>query len=414
MQSKAQVLSHLKNFIVLIKNQFNKSAQLVRTDNAREFFNHECSSLFISNGILHESSCVYTPQQNGIVERKHRHLLEVARALKYQASFPEIFWGDYVVTAAYLINRMPSRILSGKTPFESLFGKRPDIRHLRVFGCLCYVSTTGPQEKFGPRALSCVFMGYPTLQKGYLVLDPSTGRFFVSRDVTFHEDVFPFKDRLPSYQHDDPLTSSRPFLHEDDPPQGSMMMLPQMISPIASSSIDAPISSDGDNAISSLPSSSTPEGPDFLQANIPGDDISAASQIDVPSEPTNLRRSRRTVRPPTWTADYVCSSSKRRGTQYPISSYVSFANLSLEHRCCVSRISAQQEPSSYDEAAKDPRWQQAMKDELQALIENETWDIVRLPPHRRSIGCKCVYKIKYKAGGSIERYKARLVAKGFR
>jgi len=136
MQSKNQVYSHLKNFILLSKNQFRKSIHRIRTDNGREFFSHECSQLFNSHGILHESSCVYSPQQNGVVERKHRHLLEVARALKFQASIPERYWGECVTTAAYLINRMPTRILNGQTPFELLFGKKPDLNHLRIFGCL--------------------------------------------------------------------------------------------------------------------------------------------------------------------------------------------------------------------------------------------------------------------------------------
>jgi len=113
MQSKGQVLSQLRNFLSLSKTQFGKTVQKIRTDTGKEFFNHECVALFSSLGILHESSCVYTPQQNGVVERKHRHLLEVARALKFQASIRDNFWGDCVLTAAYLINRMPSKILGG-------------------------------------------------------------------------------------------------------------------------------------------------------------------------------------------------------------------------------------------------------------------------------------------------------------
>lgn len=101
MQSKNQVLSHLRTFLSLSKTQFGKIIRRVRIDNGREFFNKECDSFFSLNGILHESSCTYTPQQNGVVEKKHRHLLEVARALKFQASVPENFWGDCMVTAAY-------------------------------------------------------------------------------------------------------------------------------------------------------------------------------------------------------------------------------------------------------------------------------------------------------------------------
>lgn len=81
--------------------------------------------------------------------------------------------------------------------------------------------------------------------------------------------------------------------------------------------------------------------------------------------------------------------------------------------CCISHISEENEPSFYEEAACDIHWQQAMEVELKALIKNNTWDIVPFPFHKKPISYIWVYKIKYKANGSVERYKARLVAKGF-
>jgi len=135
-------LSHLKNFLISIKSLFNKSVQQICIDNAHEFFNHGCSSSFLSSGILNESFCEYTLQQNGIIERKHCHLLEVARALKYQASILEKLWGDYVVT----INQMPFHVLNGRTLFQLLIGKCPSIHRFRVLGCLCYVSTVDPRD----------------------------------------------------------------------------------------------------------------------------------------------------------------------------------------------------------------------------------------------------------------------------
>lgn len=104
----------------MVRTQFSLSIQCIGTDNACDFFNFHCSSLFSSLGILHESSYVYTHQQNGLVERKHIHFLEVARALKHQANLPITFWGECVVTTTYLINQMPTRILNGKTPYELL------------------------------------------------------------------------------------------------------------------------------------------------------------------------------------------------------------------------------------------------------------------------------------------------------
>lgn len=143
-------------------------------------------------GIVHQSSYVETPQQNGVVERKHKHLLEVARALRFQAHLPIHFWGDCLHTATYLINRMPNKLLHNKSPYELLFHKSP-CSNLKVFGCLCYVSTlTHNRDKFAPRATKCIFLGYPFGQKGYKVMDLATKKVFFSMNVIFHEDIFPY------------------------------------------------------------------------------------------------------------------------------------------------------------------------------------------------------------------------------
>lgn len=85
---KSDVFAVLKSFLALVGNQFNKQVKRIRSDNGTEFFNKDCNTLFSSLGIIHESSCPHTPQQNGVVERKHRHILEVARALRFQGSIP--------------------------------------------------------------------------------------------------------------------------------------------------------------------------------------------------------------------------------------------------------------------------------------------------------------------------------------
>lgn len=89
--------------------------------------------------IIHQRSCVSSPQQNGIVEREHRHLLDVVRALKFQSSLI-YFWGECVNSVAYLINRMPNNRIKNKTPYELIFGKEPGFYHLRVIGCPTYAS----------------------------------------------------------------------------------------------------------------------------------------------------------------------------------------------------------------------------------------------------------------------------------
>lgn len=131
-----------KAFVEMDDTQFNAKVKTIRVDNALELgLNKEAITFFMAEGIIHQTSCVATPQQNGIVERKHKHLLETLRTLLFHFRLPLKYWGKCVLTATYLINRFPSKVLKGLTLFHLPFGKKLDYGHLRVFGSLCYAST---------------------------------------------------------------------------------------------------------------------------------------------------------------------------------------------------------------------------------------------------------------------------------
>ena len=136
MLEKSEVQNLIKNFCVMSERQFGKQVKTIRTNNGTEFM--VLSSYFRQHGIQHQTSCVDTPQQNARVERKHRHILNIARALLFQAKLHVTFWGESILTAAHLINRTPSGVLHGSTPYELLHGSKPSYDSLRIFGCLCY------------------------------------------------------------------------------------------------------------------------------------------------------------------------------------------------------------------------------------------------------------------------------------
>ena len=127
------------------------------------------------------------------MERKQKHILETARTLFFQANLPLKFWGEYVQCAVHLINRIPLMVLKEKTPYECMFGKKPDLTHLRVFGCLCFISTLKRnRHKLMQRAQRSVFIGYEIDKKGYKVYNLETKTVIVSKDVVFYEHHFLF------------------------------------------------------------------------------------------------------------------------------------------------------------------------------------------------------------------------------
>ena len=201
LKNRADLYSIFQKFYAKILTQFNISIYVLRSENAREYFFAPFISFMSQHRILHQSSCAHTPQQNGVVERKNRHLIETTRSLHLHYHVPFRFGGDDVLTACYLINLMPSSMLHAQIPLSLLFPDQP-LYFLppRVFGCTCFVHILTPgQDKLSAKATKCIFLGYSRLQKGYRCYSPQTHRYFLSADVTFFEDspFFSSSESLP-------------------------------------------------------------------------------------------------------------------------------------------------------------------------------------------------------------------------
>ncbi|RVW72341.1 Retrovirus-related Pol polyprotein from transposon TNT 1-94 [Vitis vinifera] len=190
MKNRAKLFSIFQKFYAEIQTQFNVSIRVLRSDNAREYFSTPFTSFMSQCGILHRSSCAHTPQQNGVAERKNRHLVEIARTLLHHSHVPFHFWGDAVLTACYLINRMPSSILHDQIPHSLIFPTQP-LYFIPpcVFGYTCFAHTLTPgHDKLSAKAYKMHLLGILSTSEGLLLLFPDTHRYFHSADVTFFED----------------------------------------------------------------------------------------------------------------------------------------------------------------------------------------------------------------------------------
>uniref|UniRef100_A0A2N9E4Z4 Integrase catalytic domain-containing protein n=1 Tax=Fagus sylvatica TaxID=28930 RepID=A0A2N9E4Z4_FAGSY len=392
LKDRSQLFSVFQSFYAEISNQFNAKLLAFRTDNAREYLDSAFQQFLESRGIIHQTSCVRTPQQNGIAERKNGPILAIARALMLQMHVPKLFWADAVLTAAYLLNRMPSRILKGKSPFEMFFpGKNPFSVPPRVFGCISFVHNHSPnRDKLDPRAHKCIFLGYSRTQKGYRCYSPSLRKHFVSADVTFFEDI-PYYSPQGRQLQESMLSAPVIPTHVPIAPPTSPISIVPPVPPISQVYVrrrnqDVPL----------VP----PPPPVEFSLPLPP---SASPSADSP--------------PPQSTSDLDLPIAIRKGkrtcTEHPISNCVSFDHLSPSFKAFSLSLSSLVVPKSYREALSHPGWRKAMEEEMHALELNHTWDLIPKPAGTSIVGCRWVFTVKQNPDGTVDRLKARLVTKGF-
>ncbi|KAM1004535.1 hypothetical protein ACFX2C_004724 [Malus domestica] len=400
--NKSDVCSTFIAFYNFVFNHFAISVKTLQSDGGGEYISKSFQQFLASKGIKHHLSCPYTPEQNGLAERKHRHIVDTAITLLQTASLPPKFWSFACQVAVYLINRMPTPVLHNKSPFELLFKDVPAINHLRVFGCSCFpLLKPYNSNKLQPKTTKCVFLGYASRYKGYLCYEVRHQKMYISRHVIFYEGEFPY-----AMLSSKTLTSSS-------------------FTPLLSPSISLP-SVTHDNQVVSIASTSTSPTLESIYTPTHAESITAPSiQSVLPSSPVAAVLSSGSN-----PHDHTELSSEFQPESLQVISSIPPMNTHamqtrskngiFKPKAFLSKIGAdipidltQVEPSTYKSALSSSVWCAAMKEELSALHSQGTWSLVPLPSNKNLVGCKWVFKIKRDADGNISRYKARLVAKGF-
>jgi hypothetical protein len=199
-----------------MENLLSCKIKQIQTDGGGEYNSHPFKQFLATHGIHHRITCPHTSQQNGIAERKHRHVIETSLALLAQSHLPPKFWVEACLTAVYLINRMPSHTLQNLTPYTKLFKAKPSYSELRVFGCACYpLLQPYNKHKLEFRSKQCIFLGYSSNHKCYRCMDPNTSRIYLSRNVVFDENLFSAHTKA---------TATLPSAKDHSPPLGIVLL----------------------------------------------------------------------------------------------------------------------------------------------------------------------------------------------
>ncbi|KAL1225767.1 Retrovirus-related Pol polyprotein from transposon TNT 1-94 [Cardamine amara subsp. amara] len=362
LREKSEAFDRFKRFKEIVEKQTGLAIKTFRTDRGGEFTSAEFNLFCETNGVTRHLTAPYTPQQNGVVERRNRTLMEMTRSMLKAMRIPNYLWGEAVRHSTYLINRVPTKALKSQTPYESFTSKKPNIEHLRIFGCVAYAKINGPHlKKLDERSKSVVNLGTEPGSKAYKLYDPTTRKVIVSRDVIFDEkkgwdwsttnqtDGEPGMFKLPNEGF---IEEAEEYQEEDHP---------------------------------------EPEHEPINQGEEQQDNADQGVNQGGDLQPV-VTRYGRTITKPRYLDDYALLADQ-------------------ESEKLLLTIDG--EPENFYEARDMSEWIEAMEAELNSIARNNTWELVDKPAGIKPIGLKWIFKIKRKADGTVNKYKARIVAKGY-
>nr|GEW32248.1 hypothetical protein [Tanacetum cinerariifolium] len=215
----------LKDFLTMIQRNLQAPVTTIRTDRGTEFLNKTLNAFFKEEGIEHQNSTARTPEQNSIVERRNRTLVEAARTMLSASQLPLFFWGEAIAIACYTQNRSIIIQTYDKTPYHIISDRKPSIKHLHIFGYICYITRDGDNlDKMKEKGDMCILMGYSIQSKGYHVYNKRTRMIVESIHICFNEIkevsktsvanntscLVPQRQKVSDYDNPDPSTSAPP------------------------------------------------------------------------------------------------------------------------------------------------------------------------------------------------------------
>lgn len=302
----------------------------------------------------------------------------------FQGGIPLVFWSECILTATYLINRLPSSVLNGKSPFYMVYGREPSLVHLRSFGCLCFATILKDTDKFSEKSEKCVLVGYASGKKAYELLSLENRSILYSRDVKFYETVFPFKmsQNSTSVSNDNSDVTNLNFFDSfeseiatktstpNDKDSNSFMSHPENTTSVFGREGSMNQSGSDGNSGKSGSEEQIPQ-PDFRVTHPVHDEQHTATPLDdqnhsegnnfqnqnevpvfqnipIHSKEGSSRRSSRVSKLPAKLNEYVLDNK----VKYGLHKYANHVVLTIENYCFVSNMNKSSEPKSFEEASK--------------------------------------------------------------
>ncbi|KAJ0847396.1 putative RNA-directed DNA polymerase [Helianthus annuus] len=384
--AKSESFATFKRFKAMVENETGFTIKGLRSDRGGEFTSSAFNTYCESYGIKRQLTTAFTPQQNGVAERRNKTIMNMVRCFLVDKALPKWFWSEAANWAAHVLNRCITGALEDKVPEEAWSGIKPSVDYFKVFGCIAYATIPAQlRTKLDDRSLKCLFLGVSSESKAYRLYDPVQERIIISRDVTF--------DEVSKWQWKREETGAPDLIVPDE----YLAIEADEVNPTIPESVTesgTPGSQNPSTEVSAEGVEATSSSGDQLLTS--GAGTSSGTQLPTSStRVTDARTSSRAHKPPTWLQDY------QSGEGFSDEE----ANLAL--------FSSSGDPTTYVEAAKDSKWIQAMEKEIAAIEQNKTWELVEAPANVTPIGVKWLFKTKLNEKGEVDKYKARLVVKGY-